>query len=303
MTTRNRPLLIAGPCMAESYEVLQTVASRLCPLADELGWDLYFKASFDKANRSSIRSFRGPGLETTAKWFTQLRSEFGCKTLTDIHEPAQAAAAAEFCDGLQIPAFLCRQTDLLVAAVETGKFVPIKKGQFMAPESMQWIVDKARQAATAKQLPLHVALIERGTTFGYGDLVVDMRGLAAMRRTAEVPVLFDITHSTQRPAAGSATSGARRECAPVLGRAAMATGHTAGCFMEVHPDPLNAKSDADAQLNLAQAESPFATAVPGLGAGLRVGGKSMSSSCNYRSSGPASRDISRAATSSTGSCS
>lgn len=262
-----RPLVIAGPCVAESLEMLKRVALHLTELAGSLDFELVFKASFDKANRSAIDGYRGPGLETCKKWFAEIKHEFAVPILTDIHESWQAAEAAEVCDYLQIPAFLCRQTDLLVAAVKTGRFVNIKKGQFMAPQAMHHIVDKARCAAIQSGFPLKAALTERGASFGYGNLVVDMRSFQILAQ-AELPVLIDITHSTQLPPAGdssgkaSKNSGAERRFAPLLARAATATGHVDGYFMEVHPDPANALSDAAGQLSLRQASLLLEQVVP-----------------------------------------
>ncbi len=261
----SKPVIIAGPCMAESEEILSVVAEPMAKLAQELDFKFVFKASFDKANRTAGGSYRGPGIELSQKWFSNLKSKFGnLPILTDIHETAQAKAAAEVCDILQIPAFLCRQTDLLVAAVETGRSINVKKGQFLSPNGAQNIVDKARSAATDSKLPLDIALTERGTSFGYGDLIVDPRSFPIMARTG-VPVIFDITHSLQQPASSGskdAVSGGLREFAPMLTRAAIATGYVSGLFLEVHPDPKNAKSDAATQLNIAQARALLTQVVP-----------------------------------------
>jgi 2-dehydro-3-deoxyphosphooctonate aldolase (KDO 8-P synthase) len=260
-----RPYVIAGPCMAESLELMQAVVQPLRQLAKELDFDLIFKASFDKANRTSIHSYRGPGLEEAIRWFQRLKEENpGLSVLTDVHETSQVAPAAEVIDVLQIPAFLCRQTDLLVAAVQTGRAVNVKKGQFLAPENAQHIISKVQQAAAERQLPLNYALTERGTTFGYGNLVVDMRGLKIMS-DFEAPVIFDITHSLQLPAAGGAqgeVSGGLRAFAPVLARAATATGYLDGFFLEVHTDPNRAKSDAATQLGVEQASTLLRQIVP-----------------------------------------
>lgn len=251
-----KPIIIAGPCMAENYEIMATVADSMIRSAELLGFDYYFKSSFDKANRSSINSYRGPGLEQAARWFEKIKNSFGCKILTDIHETHQAKIAAESCDILQIPAFLCRQTDLLASALSTGKPVNIKKGQFMSPEAMQHIAHKAESICQAASLPLNVWLTERGSSFGYGDLIVDMRSFETLAKTG-LPVIFDITHSTQKPPANGPdmTSGARKAVAPLLARAALATGYISGFFLEVHPKPPEAKSDAQAQLNPRQASS------------------------------------------------
>lgn len=244
---KDKPILIAGPCMAESLEVMRAVAAEMVPLAEELGLDYYFKASYDKANRTSKDSARGPGLNQAMLWFQQLKEEFpGLKILTDIHTAEQALGAAVVCDALQIPAMLCRQTDLMLSAAKTGKPINVKKGQFLAPESMGPIAAKAPGS--------EVWLTERGTTFGHGDLVVDMRGLKAMAETGH-KVIFDITHSTQKPpAAGRSKSGADRSVAPLLARAACATGFVDGIFMEVHPNPAEALSDGPCSLPISQAK-------------------------------------------------
>ena len=256
MSAPQKPIIIAGPCMAENYDLMAEVAEVMCRSAEKLGFDYYFKASFDKANRSSIDSYRGPGLEQAARWFEDIRTNFGCPVLTDIHEVSHAKVAAQTCDVLQIPAFLCRQTDLVVAAAETGKIVNVKKGQFMAPEAMKNIADKIKASCAKKNLPTKAWLTERGSMYGYGDLTVDMRSFATMAQN-QLPVIFDITHSTQKPPAnsGDTTSGALRRNAPLLARSALATGYLSGFFMEVHPEPVKAKSDAEAQLTPAQADS------------------------------------------------
>ncbi|RZA24536.1 MAG: 3-deoxy-8-phosphooctulonate synthase [Proteobacteria bacterium] len=251
-----RPTLIAGPCMAESLELLETVVAPLHALSKELKFDLIFKASFDKANRTSIGSYRGPGLPQTLKWFDAIKSKYpGLPVLTDIHETIQVAEAAEVIDVLQIPAFLCRQTDLLVAAAQTGRAVNVKKGQFLAPENAQHIISKMVAASKEKGFEPNYALTERGVTFGYGNLIVDMRGLKIMSDMG-APTIFDITHSLQLPAAGGSSgevSGGLRNFAPVLARSATATGYLDGYFLEVHADPNNAKSDAATQLSIEQA--------------------------------------------------
>ncbi len=258
MTTaprRERPLIIAGPCAAESIELMTEVADHMSRLASELDFEYVFKASFDKANRTSASSVRGPGLESTLKWFADLKSKFGLKILTDVHETHQVAPVAQVCDYLQIPAFLCRQTDLVVAAAQSGRAVNIKKGQFMAPAAMASIVSKARNAAASTGSKADILLTERGFSFGYGNLVVDMRALPIMAGTG-APVILDITHSTQLPAAGGdggETSSAQRRFAPVLARAATATGYLSGYFLEVHSKPAQAISDKDAQLDFKQA--------------------------------------------------
>jgi len=227
--------LIAGPCVIESLEHCLIVGEVACRTCEALGIPFIFKASFDKANRSSIESFRGPGLEEGLKVLAEVRSRLGVPVLSDIHEPSQAAAAGAVLDVIQVPAFLCRQTDLLVAAARTGKPVNIKKGQFVAPEQMRLAVDKVRHAGNPQ-----VMVTERGTFFGYGRLVNDFAGLSVMRQFA--PVVFDATHSCQLPGGGSVTGG-QREMVPVLARAAAAVGVDA-LFMEVHDRPDKAKSDA-----------------------------------------------------------
>lgn len=255
-----KPYVIAGPCTGESYELMRTVASTLSQLAKELDFALIFKASFDKANRTSFDSYRGPGLEQASAWFKEIKKEFGCAVTTDVHETSQVAPAAEVCDLLQIPAFLCRQTDLIVEAVKTGRAVSVKKGQFLAPESCKHIVQKVASAAQAFNTPMNLALIERGASFGYGNLVVDMRGLKTMAQMGP-PVIFDITHSTQQPSS-DATTGGLRSCAPLLARAAAATGYLSGFFLEVHPDPAKAKSDAGTQLSIDQASVLLRQIIP-----------------------------------------
>lgn len=251
--------------MAESLELMLAVVEPLHSLAQELKFDLVFKASFDKANRTSISSYRGPGLPQALQWFEAIKKKFpGLAVLTDVHETVQVAEAASVVDVLQIPAFLCRQTDLLVAAVQTGRAVNVKKGQFLAPENCRHIVSKIQQAAQEKGMALNYALTERGTTFGYGNLVVDMRGLKVMSDLG-APVIFDITHSLQLPAAGGAAgevSGGLRNFAPVLARSATASGYLDGFFLEVHADPSRAKSDAATQLSIKQASHLLRQIIP-----------------------------------------
>jgi len=262
--TPQLPWVIAGPCMAESQGLCDEVASFVRGLADELGFTYIFKASFDKANRTSVTSDRGPGMEQTAKWFSDIAAKYHCATLTDVHECVHVKRASEFADVLQIPAFLCRQTDLIVAAVASGCAVNVKKGQFLSPAVGDSIVKKAVVTAREHGLEPNIALTERGTMFGYGDLIVDMRGFARMAASG-APVIFDITHSTQRTATGGANetvSGGQREYAGLLARAAAATGYLSGFFIEVHPDPSKAKSDAAIQLNFAQAETLLRQILP-----------------------------------------
>ena len=230
-------LLIAGPCVIESKRQCMTLAKRLQAIAAEAGMPFVFKASFDKANRSSAKSFRGPGLERGAAILGEVKARYGVPVVTDIHETTQAEPVAAVADVLQIPAFLCRQTDLVQAAVRTGRVVNIKKGQFLAPEDMAQVVGKATAAGGRK-----VLLTDRGTSFGYHNLVVDMRGLATMGGLG-CPVVFDVTHSVQLPGAGGTHSGGQREFVPVLARAAAAVGID-GLFLEVGVDPSKAKSDA-----------------------------------------------------------
>ena len=240
--------LIAGPCVLEDDELNLTVARELVRVRDRLGLPIIFKASFDKANRSKPGAQRGPGLRAGLASLTRVRRETGLPILTDIHEAEQADRAAEVCDVLQIPAFLSRQTDLVEAAGRTGKAVNIKKGQWMAPEEMRGAVNKARAAGAAG-----VAVTERGTFLGYGDLVVDMRSFARVRAAAEVPVIFDGTHSVQRPGQADGASGGNPEFTPLLVRAAIAAGADA-LFLEVHPRPLDAPSDPTNMLELSRLE-------------------------------------------------
>lgn len=246
-TFRQTPFLIAGPCVIEPGDVLPRVAEALARLADELQLPVCFKASFDKANRASAGSHRGPGLDEGLRTLERVRAEFGLPVLTDIHESQQAAAAADVVDVLQIPAFLSRQTDLLVAAGRTGKPVNVKKGQWMQADAMAGAVAKVRGAGSSD-----VAVTERGTFFGYGDLVVDMRNFPRMREAADAPVIFDATHAVQQPGRGQGgASGGCRELIPTLLMAAAAAGAD-GFFIETHPDPEHALSDAATQWPLAE---------------------------------------------------
>jgi 2-dehydro-3-deoxyphosphooctonate aldolase (KDO 8-P synthase) len=258
-----RPLVIAGPCAAESYELMREVCTFLKQLGAELGFDYVFKASFDKANRTSASSSRGPGVGQAVEWFTKLKKEFGVKVLTDVHETNQVEPVASVCDYLQIPAFLCRQTDLVVAAVKSGRTVNIKKGQFMAPSAMGHIYEKAKKAAKESNNSSPILLTERGVSFGYGNLVVDMRSFGIMADTG-APLILDITHSTQLPASnsGTSTSSGERRFAPLLARAATATGYLSGYFLEVHSNPQQAISDKDAQLSPKQAEALLRQLIP-----------------------------------------
>jgi len=238
--------LIAGPCVLEDDALNLEVANALSGWAAERDLPIVFKASFDKANRSKLDSPRGPGLDRGLELLRRVKEETGLPLLTDIHEPLQAARAAEVVDVLQIPAFLCRQTDLLVAAGETERAVNIKKGQWMAPEEMKAAVDKARQAGAAE-----VTVTERGTFFGYGNLVVDMRSFDRIRTACGVPAIFDGTHSVQRPGQAAGSSGGDPEHIPSLVRAAVAAGCD-GLFLEMHPEPSRAPSDGANMLALAR---------------------------------------------------
>ena len=263
MTSRSKPIVIAGPCMAESWNIMDEVAEKLSALSTEFGFEFYFKASFDKANRSSSKSYRGPGLETSLPWFQRVKEKYQCKLITDIHEKYQAPLVGELFDAIQIPAFLCRQTDLLEAALNTRRMVNIKKGQFMAPGAMEHIVDKVRHFCAERQLEVNASLTERGVCFGYGDLIVDPRSFSILAKN-NIPVLFDITHSTQNPPTGTKNhvSEAQRCFAPLLARSAIASGYLDGVFLEVHPNPHLAKSDAAAQLSLDQATELLKQIVP-----------------------------------------
>jgi 2-dehydro-3-deoxyphosphooctonate aldolase (KDO 8-P synthase) len=265
--TKNPPLfIIAGPCVIESRELCIQVGAHVKRVCDKLGLPYIFKASFDKANRSSNSSFRGPGLQDGLVVLDAVKRELGVPVLTDIHEPEQACVVAQVVDVLQIPAFLARQTDLLIAAARTGKAVNVKKGQFMSPQEMGNAVEKIRAArppggppaSAGGAFPAPVMLTERGTFFGYNRLVNDFTALPVMKSFG-VPVVFDITHSTQQPAALGNQSGGNPQYSPLLARAAVATGCVDGLFLECHPDPKNAKSDAATMLNLNDVE-PLLTA-------------------------------------------
>lgn len=232
----DKPLFIAGPCVIESAELLDVVAQELVSIKQELDIDIYFKASFDKANRTSIHSFRGPGLERGLQMLSDIKSRYGLPLLTDVHESFQAKAAGEVVDVLQIPAFLCRQTDLLVAAAKTGKTVNIKKAQFLSGEDMRYPVEKCREAG-AKD----VWLTERGNIYGYNNLVVDFRNIPLMKQYTD-RVVMDCTHSVQRPGGAGGKTGGNREYVPAMAKAAQAFGAN-GFFFETHPDPENALSD------------------------------------------------------------
>ena len=243
--------VVAGPCVLESEEMALEVARRLAALSRKLGVGLVFKASFDKANRTSIESWRGPGLAEGLRILALVKRETGLPILTDVHEPGQCAAAAEVADVLQVPAFLCRQTDLVVAAAATGRTLNVKKGQFTAPDDMAWVAEKARSVGNRR-----VVITERGVSFGYHNLVVDMRSFAWLHGLG-LPVIYDATHSLQLPGTGATTGGAREHAEP-LARAAVAAGAD-GVFLEVHPEPARALSDAATQLDPDRAEALIAS--------------------------------------------
>ena len=242
-----KPVFIAGPCVIENAELLDTVARELICINSNLGTDIIFKASFDKANRTSIRSFRGPGIERGLQMLADIKERYGLRIITDIHEAWQAEAAGNVCDVLQIPAFLCRQTDLLVAAAKTGCTVNIKKAQFLSGRDMKYPVQKALESG-AKD----VWLTERGNSFGYNNLVVDFRNIADMKEITPT-VIMDCTHSVQRPSAGDGKTVGDRKFVPAMALAAKAFG-ASGYFFEVHPEPDNGLSDAANMLELHKLE-------------------------------------------------
>ena len=247
-----RPIFIAGPCVIESKHLLQTVAEELVAINSRLGIDIIFKSSFDKANRTSASSFRGPGMDKGLQMLSDIRSSYGLRILTDIHESWQAAPAGDVADVLQIPAFLCRQTDLLIAAARTGRTVNIKKAQFLSGRDMRYPVEKALDAGASE-----VWLTERGNTFGYNNLVVDFRNIADMLDI--VPrVVMDCTHSVQRPGGDGGKTGGDRRFVPSMALAAKAFGAT-GYFVEVHPDPDHALSDGPNMLPLNRLEEVVKT--------------------------------------------
>lgn len=245
---------IAGPCVIESQELLYTVAEKLVEINQKLEVDIIFKTSFDKANRTSISSFRGPGLERGLEMLANVKSKYGLKLLTDIHESYQAEAVGQVVDVLQIPAFLCRQTDLLVAAAKTGKVVNIKKAQFLSGPDMKYPVEKAKEAGAAE-----VWLTERGNTFGYNNLVVDFRNIPDMKEIVPT-VIMDCTHSVQRPGAMGGKTGGDRRFVPSMALAAKAFGAT-GYFFEVHPNPDKGLSDGPNMLELDKLESLIANLI------------------------------------------
>jgi len=245
LNSPRRLFLIAGPCVIENEKLCLHVAAALKKTCAALGIFYVFKASFDKANRTSANSFRGPGLDEGLRVLAKVREKTGVPVLTDIHTETQAAVAGEVVDILQIPAFLCRQTDLIEAAVTTGQIVNLKKGQFLSPAEMGQVVEKARRAGAKK-----ILLTERGTTFGYNNLVADLRSIPLMQRLG-CPVVFDATHSVQLPGGGGDKSSGQREFAPVLARAALAAGAN-GLFIETHPNPNRALSDGPNMIPLAE---------------------------------------------------
>lgn len=248
-------VFIAGPCVIESREMALDLAKKLTALSKKLKVPYIFKASFDKANRTSVDSFRGPGLEKGLEILAEIRSTFNVPVLTDIHEPWQCKPVAEVCDVLQIPAFLARQTDLVVAAGETGAVINVKKGQFMAPEDMAQVVKKIESTGNKR-----IVLCDRGTSFGYRNLVVDMRSLPIMRELG-YPVVMDVTHAVQRPGGLGTGSGGDGKFAPLIARAAVATGSVDGVFMETHVNPSVAKSDAANAIKFAEVEKLWKTLI------------------------------------------
>lgn len=250
----NHITLIAGPCVIESMEVLETVAEELVRLNEKYRVNIIFKSSFDKANRTSISSYRGPGLEKGLKMLSDIKEKYRLKILTDIHESWQAQAAGEIADVLQIPAFLCRQTDLLVAAARTGRIVNIKKAQFLSGEDMKYPAQKVRESGNDR-----VWLTERGNIYGYNNLAVDFRNIADMKHYSDT-VIMDCTHSVQRPGAAGGKTGGNREFVPAMALAAKAFGAN-GFFFEVHPDPDNALSDGPNMLNLNDLDAVVASLI------------------------------------------
>lgn len=242
-STADNFFLLAGPCVIEGEEMALDIARFVAPVCDRLGIPYVFKGSYRKANRSRIDSFTGIGDEKALRILAKVREEFGIPVVTDIHLPEEAEMAAEYVDILQIPAFLCRQTDLLVAAARTGKMVNIKKGQFLSPESMKFAVEKITGAGNGQ-----VAVTERGTTFGYGDLIVDYRGIPTMQKM-DVPVIVDVTHSLQQPNTGAGVTGGRPDMIETIARAGIAVGAD-GLFIETHRNPAVAKSDGANMLQL-----------------------------------------------------
>lgn len=240
--------VIAGPCVMESEKLLMNTAERLVDICNRLNVELYFKSSFDKANRTSINSFRGPGLKLGMEWLSNVKEKYNVKVVTDIHESYQAEQVAKVCDMIQIPAFLCRQTDLVMAAAQTGKIINVKKAQFLAPWDMKNVVTKLETAGNK-----NIILCERGSAFGYNQLVVDMTSIIEMQRFG-YPVIFDATHSVQKPGGCGDSTGGNREFVEPLAKAAVAVGAN-GLFFEVHPEPDNALSDGSNMLKLDEFET------------------------------------------------
>ena len=240
-------LVIAGPCVIESEENAMYIAEKMKEISERLNIDYYFKASFDKANRTSILSYRGPGIEEGVRILKKIKTKYGLKIVTDIHEPWQAEKAAQVADIIQIPAFLCRQTDLLVAAADTGKVINIKKAQFLAPWDMANVIKKVEVSGNK-----NILLCERGTTFGYNTLIVDMTGIVELKKFG-YPVVFDATHSVQKPGGKGNATGGNREYVEPLAKAAVAAGAD-GLFFEVHPEPDKALSDGPNMVKLDEFE-------------------------------------------------
>lgn len=249
-------VLFGGMNVLESRELALEIAEQMQRITQKLGIPYVFKASFDKANRSSINSFRGPGMEKGLEWLAEIKSKFSVPIITDVHEPYQAAAVAQVADIIQLPAFLSRQTDLVVAMAMTGAIINIKKAQFLSPREMQHIINKCREAGNDR-----VMICERGTMFGYNNLVVDMLGFDIMK-AMQVPVIFDVTHALQIPGGQSDSAGGRRKQVLTLARAGISTG-IAGLFLEAHPDPKTAKCDGPSALPIDQLE-PFLSQIKGL---------------------------------------
>lgn len=249
---KNKFIVIAGPCVIESEDITLRIAEKLKEIAQSLDIEFYFKASFDKANRTSIESFRGPGLEEGLRILGRVKELYGLNLVTDIHEPFQAKRAAEVCDILQIPAFLCRQTDLLVAAARTGRCINVKKAQFLAPWDMENVVHKLEEAGSR-----NIMLCERGTSFGYNTLVADMTSIVEMKKNG-YPVIFDGTHSVQKPGGKGTTTGGNREYVPYLAKAAVAAGAD-GLFLETHFDPDKALSDGPNMIRIEDVKELLAT--------------------------------------------
>lgn len=240
----NNFFLLAGPCVIEGEQMALDIAATIAPICSRLGIPYVFKGSYRKANRSRLDSFTGIGDLEALQILGKVRKEIGVPVVTDIHQPEEARMAADFVDILQIPAFLCRQTDLLIAAAKTGRAVNIKKGQFLAPGSMRFAVDKVRESACSE-----VMVTDRGTTFGYGDLVVDFRGIPEMQKECKCPVIMDVTHSLQQPNTSGGVTGGRPDMIETIARAAIAVGAD-GLFIETHPEPAKAKSDGANMLRL-----------------------------------------------------